>query len=349
MGDGRLEDEWLFVDESLGYLRQVLVQCQEKTKPGRDVRLPESLFNVGHDDDALEKQRSQCRAFQGDWRQLQKLLAAYLHPSADRRNLELELLRLRSKISCEYPTLPSWFGGRDEVSEALDRVLNGNSTLAALTLGGWNGGRTTRDLRAVDDSINEIRGKLSLARARKEPGEAIDLAHGFAVLNGRRRIPFKKIFRNLAIVASLCLLVATAYFLRTFVGVGAPPPGAGIEIPVTLEDEEQVTALIMIMDAACTQGDVDRFMTTIASDFSDDEGNGRRALRIVLQAYHSREQFQAARVIWSRATFTRVDDWIYANPVIFEPNIEGEEKLYMRLGFKQHGGKWLISSAEGYG
>jgi hypothetical protein len=343
-GTGRTEEEWRLVDDALGYLRQILVECQNKTKPGKAAKLPAEFFSQGTTSQAIEKYCALCRALQADWRRIHKLLQAFLDPGADRRKLEAELLRLKSKIATEYPTLPSWFGGTDGASNGLGRILDSSSSLASLS----GGGRTQGDWKSVDDSIGRIRNKLVSARADAGRGKDVKLPHGFIIQRVRKPFPIKKVLQRLSIVAAVCLVFGGAYFLRYFVGVGAPPPGAGLEIPASLADEEQAEAILMVMNEAFVQGSVDTFMTTIARDFTDDEGNGRRALRIVLQAFHTRGEFVLARVIWGRATYTRSGDWIYANPVIIRANVEGEEDLYLKMGFKQKGGKWLISSAEGY-
>ncbi|MCF6286207.1 MAG: hypothetical protein L3K26_13595, partial [Candidatus Hydrogenedentes bacterium] len=110
-GTGRTEEEWRLVDDALGYLRQILVECHEKTKPGKAAKLPTEIFSQGTAAQAIEKHCALCRALQADWRRIHKLLQAFLDPGADRRKLAAELLRLKGKIATEYPTLPSWVGG----------------------------------------------------------------------------------------------------------------------------------------------------------------------------------------------------------------------------------------------
>ncbi len=348
-GRGIIEEEWRVVDEALGYIRQLLRECHQKTKPGKPAKLPVELFAECKTGQAIEKHSVLCRALQADWRRVHALMDAYIHPQADKRRLEEELLELKSKIACEYPTLPSWFGGRDEVAVALERILDGHSTLASLADGRWSNGRTHKEWRSVDESIGEIRSRLTLARADLARGKDVALPQGIVVQSPRRPFPVKKVLIRLSALFLIVIAVATVYFLRNFVGVGAPEAGAGIEVSATLEDEKQAEAVLAVMNESFVRGDVDMFMTTIANDFTDDEGNGRRALRIVLQAYHTKGDFKFARVIWSRAEFTRQDEWIYANPVIIQANVEGERDLYIKMGFKQVGGKWLISSAGGYG
>ncbi len=344
----RVDSEWQLVDEALGYIRQLLVECHEKTRKNKAPKLPAEMFVHGASEHTIDRYTSLCQALQVDWRNLHQLLESYLKPGANKQQLEAELLQLKSKIACEYPTLPTWFGGRDKTAVSLEKLLSGSSSLASLADGIRLGGRTLGDWKAVDDSIGDIRSRLTVARSNMEQGKPVDLPNGFVIQQVRRPFPIKKYFIRFAVLSTIFLVVGGAYFLRNFVGIGAPQPGEGMVVSASLADEEQAEAVLIVMNEAFVQGSVDSFMTTIANDFTDDEGNGRRALRIILQAYYTAGNFESARVIWSNTKFTRQDEWLYASPVIIRPNMEGEKDLYIRMGFKQHAGQWLISSAEGY-
>jgi len=345
---GRIEDEWKVVDDALGYVRQLLAESREKTRPGKAVRLPAALFSECRTSQAIEKHNALVRSLQADWRRVHELIAAFGRPGADRRDLENQLFDLKNKIACEYPTLPAWFGGRDEVSKSLARILDGNATLAKLVEANGIASRTLQDWQSVDASIGVIRSRLSRAQIDLARGKAVSLPHGLIVQSVHRPFPWRKVLMRTAALLIALLAVGSVYFLRTFVGIGAPQPGAGIVMSASLADEEQAVAILSIMNESFVRGDVDTFMTAIARDFSDDEGNGRRALRIVLQTYHTAGKFTSASVIWNRAEFSRVDEWLYANPVIIRSSLEGERDLYLNLGFKQYGGRWLIASAAGY-
>lgn len=346
-GGGLAEEEWRLVDDGLGYVRQILEQCRTKTRPGRPARIPATLISECKTGKMLERQCFLCEALKADWRRLRELVEAFVKPGADRPRLESELFQLKSKMACDYPTLPSWFGGRDEITKCMERILSSGTSLSALSNGYLESGQMSRDWRTVDQSIGEIREKLGRARVDFASGKTVSLPQGIIVQAMHRKIPWKKYFKRAAAVAMTLFLIGGAYFLRYFVGVGAPPPGSGIVMEASLEDEEKATELLAIMNRSMVSGSVDDFMTVIARDFSDSDGNGRRSLRVVLQAYHTQGKFSKARVIWSRAEFTRVDEWIYARPVIIRTNVEDEEDLFLKIGFRKYGDQWLIGSAEG--
>ena len=94
--------------------------------------------------------------------------------------------------------------------------------------------------------------------------------------------------------------------------------------------------------AAVGLNDVDQFMTVIADDFQDEEGNGKTKLRVALQAFKETGELAGASVNWSRMAITERDGLIDVRPVyIMAP--DGEITIF--LGFKSYrGGKLLIAT-----
>lgn len=347
-GGGRAWDEWLLVDEALGRVRQTLIDARAKAKPGKPVSLPAELFAAHASAHEIDGYDSQFSAFQADWRRLYALVQAYAHPGADRQALEMELIQLKGKISCNYPTLPRWFGGRDECSSGLGRFLASGVSIESLSQGMRSGGRIARDWLTVDESIGNVRQGLGAAREQARRGKAVNIADNFFVPPHQRPINWKKILVRGTVLGAFLMFFGGAWIARNFFGVGAPEAGAGIVETASLEDHEKVVTILAVMNEAFVQGDLDMFMTAIASDFSDDAGNGRRALRAVLQTYHAAGNFQQAWVDWSRTEIVKSDEWLYASPVVIRTHLEGEEALFIRLGFKEYRGRWLIASGEGY-
>lgn len=347
-GGGRINGEWQSVDESLGKIRQTLNDVREKTKPGKPIKLPDELFAQHHSGQELEEYTKQFTAFRADWRRIGELVQASLHPGADRGALETELIQLKSKISCDYPVLPRWFGGRDEISTGLGRILSNGTSLAALADGIRNGGRMGLDWSTIDQSAARTYQDLERARTAMQNGKSTAIVSGFFVPPAKKRWNFEKILLRTGIACLILFVAATGYVMRNFLGFWAPPAGSGIEVNASLDDEQKVVSILSVMNEACVQGSVDKFMTTIANDFSDDEGNGRRALRVILQTYQTTGNMQQAWVDWKRTNVTRKDEWLYATPVVFRSEAEGEDDIIVRLGFKQYGERWLIAFAEGY-
>jgi hypothetical protein len=347
-GGGRAWDEWQMVDEALGRVRQTLISAREHARPGKPVILPAELFSSHTSAQEIEGYESQFAALQADWRRLYGIAQTWSHPGADRQALELELIQLKSKISCDYPTLPRWFGGRDELSDGFGRFLQGGVSLEGLAQGIQSGGRICRDWLLVEESIGNVRHELGLAREQAGRGKSVILADDFFVPAHRRPINWKRVIVRASVLGCLILIFGGAWVARNFFGVGAPEAGAGIVEMASMEDHEKIVTILAVMNESFVQGDLDMFMTTIASDFSDDAGNGRRALRAVLQAYQSAGNFQQAWVDWSRTEVVRSGEWLYASPVVIRSHVEGGEDLFIRLGFKEYRGRWLIASGEGY-
>ena len=260
----------------------------------------------------------------------------------------MELIQIKGKISCDYPTLPRWFGGRDEMASGIGRFLQGGVTLESLAKGMQSGGRICRDWIAVDESIGGVRQDLGAARALIRQGKSVNIADDFFVPPHRRPIDWRRILIRGAVVSALLVIFGSAWVARNVFGVGAPEAGAGIAETASMEDHEKIVTILAIMNESFAQGDLDMFMTTIAEDFSDDAGNGRRALRAVLQAYHTSGSFQQAWVDWGRTEVVKSGEWLYASPVVIRTKAEKEGDLYIRLGFKAYRGRWLIASGEGY-
>ena len=347
-GSSRTLDEWQLVDEALGYIRQLLQEAGQKAKPGKPIRLPETFFSIHAAQQDIDKYMSQFNAFRADWRRLHDLLQISLRPGADRGALETEFIRLRSKLSCDYPTLPRWFGGRDDISCGIGRILANGTSLEALADGLRRGGRTREDWNTVGQTVDTVCSELGRARAALQNGKGGDRVDNFFTPPGRRRVPFKKIAARVATVLGVVALAGTVYVMRTYLGYWAPEPGAGIEINASLEDSQKVDAILAVMTRACAQADVDMFMTAIARDFRDDAGNGRRALRVIVQAYNAAGRMEHAWLDWKRTRVTRQDEWVYATPVLIRSNLEDEDLITLRVGFKQYGDRWLVAYAEGH-
>lgn len=347
-GAGRTIDEWELVNEALGYIRQLLQEARDHAKPGKPIRLPETFFKPHASRQDIDRYTKQFNAFRADWRRMYELVQESLRPGADRRALESELIQLRSKLSCDYPTLPRWFGGRDELSSGLGRILSDGTSLEALAGGIRGRGRLGRDWQAVDGNLNTVCGELARAKDLLQRGKSGAIVDNFFTPPGQRRLPIKKYLTRAAVMCGVAFAAGLVYFMRAFLGFWAPEAGAGIEVNASLEDAAIVDAILEVATQACVRGDVDMFMTAIARDFRDDEGNGRRALRVIVQAYHTAGRMKHAWFDWKRTRVTRQDEWIYATPVLIRSDLEGESVITLRVGFKQYGDRWLIAYAEGH-
>ena len=71
---------------------------------------------------ALDGYEKQFKALHKDWHYLYKLIEAYMQPNADRAALELDFLRMKGRISCDYPALAEWRSGAIGSGELSHRI-----------------------------------------------------------------------------------------------------------------------------------------------------------------------------------------------------------------------------------
>ena len=74
---------------------------------------------------ALESYEQQFKALHKDWHYLYKLVEAYMRPHAERDVLEVDLLRIKGRISCDYPVLAEWRSARASRGTACHRARLG--------------------------------------------------------------------------------------------------------------------------------------------------------------------------------------------------------------------------------
>ena len=77
---------------------------------------------------ALIDYEQQFKGLHKDWHRLYKLVEAYMHPRAERTALEVDLLRLKGKISCDYPVLAEWRSGGYGAPHGISTLFSGSSS-----------------------------------------------------------------------------------------------------------------------------------------------------------------------------------------------------------------------------
>ena len=153
--------------------------------------------------------------------------------------------------------------------------------------------------------------------------------------------PIRKLLKVLGTIAAVLLVAGTLYVMRNFLGFWAPEAGAGLAVE-GMTEAEQIEAVLVTMNEAFKNNDVDQFMTVIADDFQDEEGNGKTKLRVALQAFKETGELARASVNWSRMTITERDGLIDVRPVYI---VAPDGELTIFLGFKPYrGGKLLIAT-----
>lgn len=290
----------------------------------------------------LASYEQQCAALAKDWQRLRALIEAYHAPDADRERLEMEYLAIRSALSCDYPVLSYWRKGGYGLTAGINRMMAGSPALRALAESARaSEGRVNQTWNAVWASLGQVSAALRDARAALEAGKEVRLPAELLQHDTHVPFPVKKVLSGLGIAMALVLAAGSLYFLRHFVGVWAPGAGAGIVVSAGMTDEEQIEAVLGTMAHAFEQNSVDQFMTVIADDFVDEDGNGKRALRMALQAYKESGDFAQVAMDWSRVQITERGELLDVRPVYI---ITPDERIAIHLGFKPYRGKLLIAT-----
>jgi hypothetical protein len=291
----------------------------------------------------LNQYQRECAGLAEDWSRLRALVEAFPKEGANKAQLEGEFIALRSRLSCDYTVLTRWRKGGYGLTAGVHKMLASTTTLSdAASNATHPESRFNRTWRDVHSSLTQIATVLQGAQARVQAGKPATLPPDLLEDDSRPPFPIWKVLKITGILVAVVLLAAGAYVLRNFFGFGAPGAGEGIVVDASMSDEDKIRSVLTIMNEAFIQDDVDMFMTLIADDFEDEEGNSKTALRVALQAYHEQGDFGSVRADWSNMELLEKDGYIYARPVVIT-TVDDEFAIY--LGFKPYRGKLLIATA----
>jgi hypothetical protein len=299
----------------------------------------------GVSDDTLASYQQQCDAIGKDWQTLRGLIDAYPKAGAEKDRLEDELLSVKSRLSCDYTVLTHWRKGGYGLSAGINKMLSGATNLATLAeTAGSPESRVNQTWREVQSSLKKINETIRGARSQLSRGKEAHLPEELLVHNTQRPFPIKKVLKTAGIVIAVVLALGTLYIMRNFLGFWAPGAGEGLVVDEAMSDEAKIQSVFYAMNEAFRRDDVDMFMTLIAKDFKDDDGNKKTALRVALQAYHEQGLFKTVTADWSRMELLDKDGYLYARPIYIRT---AEDDLTIHLGFKNYGGKLLIATGSG--
>lgn len=298
--------------------------------------------NQGITRKTLESYENQCAALGEDWRRLQDLLRACRDSSADQDQLEGTYISLRSNLACDYPILTYWRDGGYGLTPGINRLLDGAPDLSALV----DGVRrpdcpVQRWWKTVADALDKVTDDLGRARIQLEQGKEAILPPELLRHDTHVPFPIRKVLRSIALVAGCVLVVGTLYVMRNFLGFWAPEAGSGLVVTEDMPDEVKIQGVLNLMNDAFRTNDLDRFMTVFANDFRDEEGNGRTALRVALQALKQKGEFQTVYLDWSRFRITERNGLLDVRPIYVEIP---DDRFSIHLGFKPYGDKLLIAT-----
>ena len=295
--------------------------------------------------DVIASYLTQCNVLSQDWQRVHELLEAYNTPGADRARLEGEYIALRSKLSCDYPILSYWRKGGFGLSAGINQTLAIGTTLSALSESAQASDNTVqKHWQSAWASLRKIVEVLKGAERQIAEGKSAELPPELLVHSTHVPFPIRKVLKVVGTIAAVLLLAGSYYVMRNFLGFWAPEAGSGLSVE-GMTEAEQIEAVLVTMNEAFKNNDVDQFMTVIADDFKDEEGNGKTVLRVALQAFKERGEFAQATVNWSRMAITERDGLIDVRPVYI---VAPDGDIAIHLGFKAYrGGKLLIATGSG--
>ena len=295
--------------------------------------------------DVIASYLTQCNVLSRDWQRVHELLEAYNTPGADRERLEGEYIALRSKLSCDYPILSSWRKGGFGLSAGINQTLAIGTTLAALSESAQASDKSVqKHWQSAWTSLRRIVEVLKGAERQIAEGKPASLPPDLLVHSTHVPFPIRKVLKVVGTIAAVLLLAGTYYVMRNFLGFWAPEAGAGLSVE-GMTEAQQIETVLVTMNEAFKNNDVDQFMTIIADDFADEDGNGKTALRVVLQAFKESGGLAQASVNWTRMAINERDGLIDVRPVYIAAP-DGE--IAIHLGFKAYrGGKLLIATGSG--
>ncbi len=293
--------------------------------------------------ETLVTYQKQCDEISRDWARLRAVIDACSKPGVDKEQMEGELIALKSRLSCDYPVLTYWRKGGYGLSAGINRMLANLPDISTLADAAQNpDSRINQTWQEVRSSLQSVSGTLNDAKKQLAKGKEAHLPEELLVHNTHRPFPVKKVLKGLGIATATLLLLTTLYVMRNFLGFWAPGAGDGLVVDASMSTEEKIVSVLLTMNDAFKQDDVDLFMTVFASDFSDEKGNGKTKLRVVLQALHEKGEFNSIRMDWSRMALLEKNGIIYARPIDIRA---GDQELTIYLGFKPYRNKLLIATA----
>ena len=290
----------------------------------------------------LSSYQQQCAALSQDWQRLGEMIEGFGDAGSERQRLEDDYIGLRCTLSCDYPILAYWRNGGYGLSAGIHRMITAGTTLAALAESAAQPqGRARKQWQDVRNSLDKVAVALQEAQRALRDGKEPQLPRELIRNDVHVPFPIKKVLKIAGVAVAIVLAAGTLYVMRHFLGFWAPGAGSGHEVTADMTDEQQIEAVLVTMARAFQQDDVDLFMTVVADDFRDEDGNGKRALRVALQVYAETGAFGAVSMDWSKMRITERGGFLDARPIYI---IAPDERITIHLGFRDYRGKLLIAT-----
>lgn len=239
-----------------------------------------------HGYELLNHCEAECRRVLDGWAMLNQVLGAYTRPGADKANLEMQFLRVKSELARVIASLGGRMSGDCRFNTECMNFLAGCTSLEQVF------GQSEVAVKKLQTewhrtfmAMNEQLGEMQELQRRAEAHERVRFAGQEVYLPPP--FPWRKVLIQGGSAAAALLLLGGSYFSRHFLGIGAPKAGEGMQVDPSLSDEDQVYIMMARMKSAFERKDLDYLMAAFADEFQDVEGRSKTALRAFLQTYMS--------------------------------------------------------------
>jgi hypothetical protein len=288
----------------------------------------------------LEHCESECRRVLDGWAVLNKVLATYAQPGANKAELEMQFLRIKSELARAIASLSGRMGGDCRFATesmnflagctSLDQVYGQSEVAIKKLQTEWH--RTFMNMNGQLGEMQELYRRANDHERVRFAGQEAFVPPPF---------PWQKVLTIGLPAVALVLLVGGGLFSRYFLGIGAPAAGVGMEVDQSLSNEDQVYVMMARMKRAFEQKDMDLLMSAFADDFQDVEGRSKTALRAFIQTFMSTIGTDSVKLDTSGAkAVISADGTGKIGPVkVMTPQIN----IDIEVTGRKYGNSWLIT------
>lgn len=287
----------------------------------------------------LEHCNAEIRRVMGGWAMLPQLLAGYQQPGADKAQMEMQFLRVKSELARALSSLDGRMNRDCRFSTEALNFIGGCTSLEQLFAQSevavkkvhneWH--RTFMAMNEQQGEMEELRRRALAHERLRFAGQEVYVPPPF---------PWLKVLGYGGAAAAVFLLVVGGYVARNFFGIGAPAAGAGMQVDQSLSEEEQLYVMLARMKAAFERKDLDLVMSAFADSFRDVEGRGKTALRALLKTYMSTVGTESVKLDTSAAKVSIAGEEGSISPIKVEtPQIS----IDIVVKGRKIDGVWLIT------
>lgn len=295
--------------------------------------------------DYVDEVLDRVRIFMDDWMRFSQVIGAYPNAAANRPQLEMQFLQLKSKLARELPVLRERLGPDCGFGPEIVNVISGTTSLDAIYAQSEVAvKKLMTEWHRAFINVNETVGTVEDKRRRAELGERVMLGDQVIKLRVRKPLPWREIFIYGGATLAVLGVFGGLYFMRNFLGFWAPGAGEGLSVTETMTDEQRMTVTMEAMQGALEKQDLDAFMSIFHDDYLDSGNRSKTMLRALIQTYVAANGFADLKMDLSEAKPVFEGETGLLSPVYI--TAEGKRFTLYVTGRKQDG-RWLITNLSG--